>query len=178
MEFSLNCPCGNWVTVTEAAADGTVQCPCGRTMSVPPLKEMRLRAGLPAYNISPERMIEHLLASGELPGTRTCAQCGLDTEEMIQVMTECERGWTHRTGGTPWLALILTRLFWPITVWIRESVEEREYGQDKMYPLPLPVCEKCQSNLRGPAAIKQCLHKIPEYSRLLNKYPDARVTIQ
>src|SRR5262245_19062087 len=131
MDFRINCPCGSHVMVTEGAADGTRQCSCGRTLAVPSLKELRLQAGLPAYNISPELMIEHLLAAGELPGSQACARCGAHTDDLILVLTRCEQSWTRRTGGFSWLTLIVSAFFLPFTIWFREEREETTYGTDK-----------------------------------------------
>jgi hypothetical protein len=146
-------------------------------MTVPSLKEMRLQAGLPAYNISPEAVIEHLLPIGRLPGSKICVVCGTETDHSIQILTECERSWTERSGGFSWITLIFTTIFFPVRVWLWESVDEQEYGRDKVYSLPLPVCKECESAVRGRKAIKKFLDKIPEYSRLLEKFPDARVAV-
>ena len=178
MDFRIDCQCGLCFTVTEASAGGTVDCPCGRAVSVPSLKELRLRAGLPPYNISPETVIEQLLATSQLPGSKTCVRCGADTSDIIHVVTECERSWTHREGGFSWMTLLVTALFFPIALWLWVRKEEKEYGKDKVYALPLPLCRACEPAVRGRKALKQCLMKIPDYSRLLEKFPDARLTVQ
>jgi hypothetical protein len=178
MDFRLTCLCGQGVTVTEAAAETDIGCSCGRAISVPSLKEMRLQAGLPAYDISPETIIEHLLPLGQLPGSKACVGCGAETDHSIQVLTECERSWSSHSGGFSWMTLLLSALFFPFRVWLWQEAEEREYGRDKVYSLPLPVCTGCKATLRGRKAILQGLHKIPEYARLLDKFPDASVVIQ
>jgi hypothetical protein len=53
----------------------------------------------------------------------------------------------------------------------------REYGKDKIYTLPLAVCQECQSDLRGERKLKEALRHVPEYNRLLNKFPDAVVRL-
>jgi hypothetical protein len=178
MDFLINCACGKTVTVTEAAAGGTIPCPCGRALSVPALKELRLQAGLPPYNISPEAEIEYLLPAGRLPGTKTCVCCGSQTDDSVQILTECEKTWVRGSGGFSWATLLVTWLFFPIALFYREPREEREYGRDKIYSLPLPICRECQPTLRGRKTIKKCLHKIQPYSRLLEKFPDATLTVQ
>lgn len=132
----------------------------------------------PPYNISPELMIEHLLAAGKVPGTRTCARCGSETDDLIQVVTECERSWSHETGGFSWLTLLLTTCFFPITIWFWEKRQETVYGEDKVYSLPLPVCMSCQPAMRNPKALKQGLHMVAAYARLLEKFPNAKVTVR
>ena len=91
MEFRIDCPCGEHVVVTEAAAGATLTCACGRPISVPSLWELRVAAGLPAYDPGPELLIQHLLAAGKLPGTKLCLGCGFETEQVFEVRTECER---------------------------------------------------------------------------------------
>jgi hypothetical protein len=180
MNFRIPCSCGQFVTVTEGAADGTAHCPCGRVLSVPSLKELRLQAGLPPYNISPEKMIEHLLLARELPGSRNCARCGVPTENLVQVTTECERTWKRRTGGFSWLPLIFSILLLPFRDWLWGSVEEEdeeECGQDKIYVLPLPVCRLCAPNVRGTTVLKECMKTIPVYDQLLEKFPEAKVRV-
>src|SRR5262249_24610506 len=103
-----------------------------------------------------------------------CARCGVDTEEIIQVVTECERAWTHRSGGFSWgtlLALLLTG------VWVREKRVEKEYGKNKVYTLPCCVCREGQRTLRSQREIKRCLREIPDYNRLFEKFPNARLTV-
>jgi hypothetical protein len=177
MNFDLDCECGQSVTVSEAAAEGTALCICGRSIAVPPLKEMRLQAGLPAYNLSPEMVIEHLLPAGRLPGSTSCARCGEETKDAIHVLTECERSWTTKSGEFSWSTLIVTSLFLPVSIFHWRRVEKKRYGRDKVYSLPLPICEDCKPAVRGRKRIKQYLQRIPEYCRLLDKFPDARVTL-
>jgi hypothetical protein len=178
MDFRISCSCGHSITVTEGAAGRAIDCPCGRVIKVPSFKEMRLQAGLPAYNISPEAEIEQMLPAGQLPGSKTCVVCGKETDNSIQVLTECERAWSKHSGGFSWLTLLVTSLWFPVRVWLWEGVDEQEYGRDKVYSLPLPVCEPCECAVRGQKAIKKCLREIPEYNRLLEKFPDARVAVR
>jgi hypothetical protein len=175
LQFRVNCECGNQIVVKEGSAGARIACPCGRSISVPSLKELRIQAGLPPYELSPELVIEHLLAAGELPFGKTCVQCQQETDEIIQVNTECERAWVHRTGGFSWGTLLFSMFVLPIRIWFWERREETVYGKDKIYPLPLRVCQACQRTLRRQRAIKECLRRIPEYDRLLDKFPDAVV---
>jgi hypothetical protein len=175
MDFRIPCQCGQHVLVTEGSAGATVPCPCGRTLAVPSLKELRLQVGLSPYELSPELVIEGLLASGEWLPNKTCAQCNTDTADIIQIMVECERSWS-RSSGTSWPALVLACLISPWVLLFRERNEEKVYGKDKVLWLPLAVCMPCQINLRRSKVIKECLRKVPEYRQLLDKFPNARVS--
>jgi hypothetical protein len=177
MDFNVACSCGQILTVNEAAAEGTRNCPCGRMVAIPSLREMRLKAGLPAFNISPEIMIEHLLLDGQLPGTKTCVVCGKETDHLIQILIECERRWTKTSSGFSWGTLFLSMLFLPVLLFRWRAIEGQSYGRDKVYSLPLAACSECKSAIRNRKAILQALDKIPEYSRLIEKFPDATVTV-
>jgi hypothetical protein len=176
MEFRIDCPCGMPLEVTEASAGGTVGCVCGRTVPVPPLTELRVRAGLPPYQVSPEVLIEHLLGSGELPPDNDCLECGRPTDGLAFVRVECERLWVKTGPGVFWYILlgwfnILAAIFlW----WSRK--EGAEFGRDKVYRLPLPVCEECRPKLR-PGLARDWTCRVGVYEQLLDKFPDAAVRL-
>ena len=88
MEFRVDCACGIPLKVTEASAGGSVQCVCGGTVPIPPLTELRVRAGLAPYHVSPEVLIEHLLEAGELPPDNYCVGCRQPTDESAAVRQE------------------------------------------------------------------------------------------
>ena len=100
MDVHIDCQCGEYLLVSEGSAGATITCPCGRPLKVPSLKEFRLRAGLPAYEPSPEMIIQHQLLAGGLPPDRNCVHCGADTDQVVQVAVECEKAF--RTGGFSW----------------------------------------------------------------------------
>jgi hypothetical protein len=186
MKFRIDCPCGEFVDVGEGAAGATFTCVCGRPIVVPSLSDMRTRAGVPTNAISPEFVVEHLLATGGFDGGKSCVACGIDTDATIVVTTECERAIQHKSGGFSWpLFLFLLIFCFPLWfwylfayVWAYQGPETpQEFGRDKIYPLPLRICQACRQKLAGPADIKQCLRKIQEYDLLLTKFPDANVTI-
>jgi hypothetical protein len=54
----------------------------------------------------------------------------------------------------------------------------RELGKDKIYALPLAVCPECQPDLRRERKLKEALRQVPEYDRLLDKFPDAIVRLR
>jgi hypothetical protein len=185
MKFRVDCPCGEHIEVGEGAAGATFMCSCGRPIAVPSLAELRTRAGLPANHISPEFVIEHLLLTRDLVPSKACVECGIDTDAIIHVQTECERVVKERSGEFSWplflFLLFVCPLWWLWYLWayvlIGERPQEHEFGRDKIYPLPLRVCKACQQKLSNAAIIKQSLRKVPEYDFLLEKFPDARVTL-
>jgi hypothetical protein len=182
MEFRIDCPCGEHVVVTEASAGATLTCACGRPISVPSLWELRVAAGLPAYDPGPELLIQHLLAAGKLPGTKLCLGCGFETEQVFEVRTECERSHVVDTGGSSCLTAGL--IFWISPLWaaIRffgpsDATQTEVLGRDTIFALPVPVCSDCHGTLRNRKRLKQSMQQIPEYRRLLEKFPWARVKL-
>lgn len=173
MEFQVPCQCGHRMIVTEGSAGAVLRCSCGRTVSIPSLKDLRLQVGLAPYDLSPELVLDQLLIDGELPPDRTCIQCGLQTEDVIFVIVECEKA--IRKGGFSWSAFILSFLFLPIKILRWE--QEVQYGQDKVYTLPLAFCENCRKEVRRPKNIKQCMRQVQIYDRLLEKFPDATIRV-
>jgi hypothetical protein len=181
MEFRVDCTCGAHFMVREGLAGTKRTCTCGRVVTVPPLHELRRQIGLRPYEVSPELVIEHMLASGELPADHACVRCGAETDAVVHVQAECERVQV-RTGGEPTWLLVLLLLISPVLLLmgllLRQRGDQKEYGKDKIYMLPLAVCPKCRSTLRNPTEIKDALCRVPEYRQLLDKFPDASVIVR
>jgi hypothetical protein len=174
MDYRLSCACGQQVTVNESAAGTTVTCPCGRAIDVPSWRELSIRSGRRAPALSPELVIETLLAAGKVPFEPICARCGAETDRQVQVMAECERVQV-KGGGLSWLTLTLSALFLPVLIFYRKS--QVAHGRDKVYWLPLPVCQPCQGQLPDEASLRRALQKVEVYARLLKKFPKARIRL-
>src|SRR5262245_58695849 len=128
-EYRTDCSCGKRFTVTEGDAGGTLRCSCGHIVRVPSLHELRAQIGLTPYDLSPELVIENLLAAGRLPPTKSCTCCGRETDEILQVVTECERSWVRWTGGVSWAHLLAMMI---LPIWLWERSERKEFGRDKI----------------------------------------------
>jgi hypothetical protein len=178
MVFRIDCDCGIPLKVSEASAGGSVQCLCGRTVPVPQLTELRVRAGLPPYHIGPELLIEHLLLRGELPPTRACVECGNDTGDRVYVCAVCERARVRQSGGISWAVLLFGFLLFRALIRIWEERETTVLGKDKIYRLPLPVCAACRPRLRGPHVVREWLGRVAVYEQLLDKFPDADLNLE
>jgi hypothetical protein len=171
MEHRVPCDCGGYVTVDERAAGTTVECTCGRTVRVPSLRKLAALSGDPTRGLSPELEIETLFSAGKMPFESICVRCGQDTNETVQAKVECERAWI--IGGFDWGTLIVT-LFLPLTIFRWRA--RRRLGQDKIYWLPLPVCDECRDHLEKAAELRRCLQEVDVYKRLLEKFPRASVS--
>jgi hypothetical protein len=181
MEVRIDCPCGEHVIVTDASAGATLTCSCGRPISVPSTPALRVAAGLSPYDYSPEQVLEYLLSAGRLPGTNVCIHCGFETDQVLDVYTECETQ-IRTNAGTPLWFMLVTGFFLPITFLLHlfrsEAGDVQWFGRDTKFLLPIPVCEHCQGLLRRRKLLKKCMQQIPEYRRLLEKFPQARVKLR
>ena len=179
MEYELTCECGNKIRVRETAAGAREECACGRTILVPSLHELRRQAGFDEPKLPPEKVVETLLLAGKLPQEDHCVVCGCATGNFIVCTTECERA-VVVSGLKPWWVYLLgmLSLSWKVLLLIHASArEDREWGKDRIFPLPLRVCANCQPHLTDEAALMTALDRVPLYRRLLDKYPQARATI-
>ena len=179
MDHHLDCECGDQVAVRESDAGTTALCHCGRTVVIPSLHKLRRRAGVYESSLPPDRVVETLLLAGKLPEEADCVLCGLSTDASICCTTECERSFAQ-DGQLPWWVYLLGLLtfgwFGVFVVNVSEgSVKVR--GTDRIFPLPLRVCDACQHQLTSPEKVKAALSLVPLYRRLLNKYPNAQVSL-
>jgi hypothetical protein len=165
--------------VSEGSAGAKIPCACGRTITVPPLHVLRAEVGLSPYpGVSPEMAVERLLAAGRLPADNRCVGCGQETDQVTLVRTECERA-VVRGGGVSWPRLLLTLLAAPFGVLvIPRGDAPQEYGRDKIYSLPLVLCEACRPAAQGPDALWDYLRRVPLYQELLTKFPAAKVELE
>jgi hypothetical protein len=179
MEYELDCECGNTIRVRETAAGAREQCPCGRTLVVPSLHELRRRAGLHQPELPIETVVETLLLARKLPADDRCALCGTATDGLIWCTTECERAYVQSGRPARWVYLLgLLTFGWVGAAVVHATAEDdREWGKDRVFPLPLRVCAGCRPRLDGPSALRSALWRVPVYRRLLEKYPGARITV-
>lgn len=180
MDFRIQCPCGLAMTISEAAAGSVTKCACGKDVKIPEWTELRVRAGLPPYNVSPELLIEHILQNRELPFDNKCLRCEVPTDHLIQVLTTCEKTLVQQSGGGIWSILVATLLGGALWGALASQMrgEEKVHGRDKRYLLPLRICPDCARTLKSRQEIKMCLCAVPTYNLLLDKFPDAEISLQ
>jgi predicted nucleic acid-binding Zn ribbon protein len=180
MLYHLDCACGAKSAVRETAAGAKEVCHCGRTVVVPSLRDLRRLSGLPEPNLSPDMVAETLLLAGNLPQEDHCVLCGAATNDFICCTTECERAQVERSQPSAWQYALCFLTFGLIGVAVitRASARNhREWGKDRIFPLPLRVCAACQPQLTDPEDLKAALMRVPMDRRLLEKYPVARITL-
>jgi hypothetical protein len=179
MEYRLPCPCGEDVPVPESAAGTSVLCHCGRSVTVPSLRELRRQWGVEEPEFSVEMAVDALLHAGKLPEEDHCVLCGMATDGTICCYTECEKAYVQERSPS-WLAMVLAFLTFGLlgAVIVAHAPRKRtEWGRDHIYSLPLRVCDACRQELTSVEALKDALCRVPLYRRLLKKYPAARVSL-
>jgi hypothetical protein len=186
MNYEVRCECGKTLEVTGADAGASLRCGCGRTVDVPPLHQLRLAVGEEA--LSPAVRIETMLFKKQLPGTRECVVCFRETDDIVSFHVVCERGTMKDddsapdgvAGGCLFGCLVggLPGLIGANRLMRRSAPSApKQVGQDVAFTLPMPVCAACEREVSDPAAFPVALRHIPEYAALLDRYPNARITL-
>jgi hypothetical protein len=179
MEYSVTCLCQKAIPVTAAQAGTEVACSCGRTIKVPRLSELRLTTGRDAYEAGVVSAIQRLIRTGELPYGDTCALSGWPTNDVYELLVECERPWAKQVGKSlplPWEVLL--GLFSPISIWRRE-VRTEIHGRQTVIRVPLRVRQEHHawlSRMRSQRKLRRLLGTVPIYAQLLHEYPDAYIS--
>lgn len=175
--YQVQCECGKAHAVGAADAGASLRCPCGRTVEVPPLHQLRTAAG--ELGVSPVVQLQGMLIKNELPGTRMCACCGRETEHLVRVSVSCERIITKEQSTKG--AALLGCLAFGALAGIAASVLSRagnppvQHGTEVSFVLPVRVCEACDSTLTNSASLREALSKTPAYAALLDRYPEALI---
>jgi hypothetical protein len=125
-------------------------------------------------------VVETLLLANKLPEEVNCILCGRATDGVIRCTTECERAYVEVGEPSRWGLLIgyLTFGWLGAAVAAAGAGEDREWGKDRIFPLPLRVCATCRPRLTTEEELKAALSRVLVYRRLLEKYPHAKVTLE
>lgn len=177
MDYHISCPCGRAVTINEAAAGTHVWCECGQKVVIPSMRELRRLAGIES-EAAPEMVVEAMLLADKLPQEDLCVLCGEVTDGIAYFRTECELAYVSDNRTPTWARVLALFTFSWVGFLIASSRggEEREYGKDRIYTLPLRVCPACRPKLADPNEARAALRRVPLYDRLLQRFPQARVT--
>jgi hypothetical protein len=178
MDITIACPCGEKFTRNEGSAGVRWKCSCGRDLQVPTLAELRRMSGEPE---DPERRIRGGIDKSELFPDRACCRCEARTDAWVPVMIECEPG-NFDAGGFDWKTLLftigLTLFLFPVGIGyiLLRSRGPNAGSYGKGYRVPLLICAACQKRL-DKGGLVECLRQVPVYDRLLDKYPEAKVSV-
>jgi len=178
-QLHVTCPCGERLAVTSGMAGESVPCRCGRKLAVPPLSELRRRAGADAYVTNAVEAVRKKLNRGELPAGPGCILCGSPAHSTVACRVVCERAFAGREsedGGSFLAFLMLGGLSFLRRK--RPGGSGEVHGRDTDVELPLRLCDSCRSNagnLRRPRALRRLIAAVPDYQRVLDEYPEAEL---
>lgn len=172
--YPVACECGQVHQVPATMAGSRFPCACGREVSVPSLG--RLKASVGQSAVSAEVRIEQMLQRGMLPEETSCLVCRKPTKDVAHAWTVCERATVQQPGGWVTSLLSFVTILWGFIIFYKQLRETSE-GRDLRFRLPLRVCRDCTDQLRDPRRLKETLLDVPVYSDLLQKYPDADVSL-
>jgi hypothetical protein len=171
MDYPVTCACGRTHRVSSGAAGTRLVCGCGRQVEVPSLHALRTQAG--ELTVSVELLLGALLRDGHFPEEKDCLRCGIPTTDICYALVVCER--PEVRSKYDW-SLSLVGLLFGHLVFSRRG-EDRERGRNVSFRLPLRVCSDCTSRLRHPALV-EAMRQVPLYGQLLEKYPQAEVSLE
>jgi len=174
MDFTIDCSCGEQLRVGAADAGGTKRCQCGKANAVPSLSELRHRAGQNRYDVSIAEKLRYMFADGDLPPDNICAECGVETSNVLECSVECERPYTKGRGFWRTVLLGFFAPIWILGALNREYNEPEVFGEELIVDTPLPLCPDCAAHLtEGKHNLRELLRRAPLYDQLFQEYPKA-----
>lgn len=158
MDFPIQCRCGAVQVVSEGSAGARLQCPCGASLEVPSLRDLREGAGLTAVPVAPEKAIPQLIERGDLPPA-ACVTCGMRDVEAVPMVADCER--TTVVGGSSGVAETLAGLlispFLGAWLMVTGGEEHTVHGRETIVAVPLPLCRACHHDLPRGGGFIACI---------------------
>jgi hypothetical protein len=171
--------------VAASSAGSSVECPCGQSVPVPRLSDLRDAAGQRRFETNTIDTVRRMIAEGTLPPSRECMLSGQTTDDIARIYVECERIWSRESGRKGW-TFIFTAFFLPFWwLWIILSarmLDQRpeDFGRNTEVSIPIRVCREQQSRLRhmGSWELSELLRRIPIYAKLLDEYRGAKLSVE
>lgn len=150
---------------------------------MPLLSALRRSAGETAIPLNAIETIQGLIRDGELPKGDRCPYSGAAANCTFLVRVQCERSWVRGSEpiGARDAIVYVVFLGWigALIAYGKSRGRREELGRDTIIDLPLRVSADAAAKLarlRSQRAWKALLRKTPAYARLLDEYPDARMT--
>ena len=165
------------MTAGQAGTDLT--CTCGKTVTVPRLSQLRTQAGETAGGASPELVILCTYANDQQPvGGNACLSCGTTTTNRVACSIEYEKPWVKKEGTG--LDRILAFVLFGLLGWLYFRIGRRErrvFGEHKLFKVSVTLCPACEGPRLKPLELREILRNEPQFDRLFEKYPEAKVSI-
>ncbi|MEM6472945.1 MAG: hypothetical protein AAF802_25515 [Planctomycetota bacterium] len=187
MEFQVSCDCGAEVTVSSSQAGGTVDCRCGRTISVPRLSELRTAAGKSRFASNAVDRVNGMLKRDELPTVKDCPACGRSGNATLVIGIQCEK--VSTTDPSDQRVSLFGMLFFAfgwlssIAAILRLSTSNRGmeiHGRETRLEVPIRFCSECVHKTKSRPRnrnIRKLLISEPAYQEVLKEYPSAGLEV-
>jgi hypothetical protein len=171
--YPVGCECGATTHVPGTSAGTTFTCKCGRKLEIPTLAQLKASVG--QSSVSADLELERLTATGALPLESNCAVCDRETTDKVAFSVVCERP-EDKSGGSFWYQVFFI-WFSPLLYMMHMATRPAEVrGRNVVFRLPVRVCVACRPSVNSRPAIRDALRRTPVYARLLDKYPDAKIS--
>ena len=126
--------------VTAAHAGSDVRCTCGQVQAVPPLSELRQRAGKPRYDVDIAESIRYMVADGQLPEDDKCVTCGIATDNVLRFVIVCERQMPKGPGFWHTFFLwLLSPISGAVGEYSRMETDTELMGREKIVKAPVRI---------------------------------------
>jgi hypothetical protein len=177
--FAVTCAnCGRRVGVSAGRAGAEIVCPCGNTLHVPLLSDLRRQEGKSGYGDDPRSVIARLLTERDsLPGD-ACVGCQRPTKEKIVCIADLESSQASSYNPLRYLRSIM--LFFNWTLMKRANKDRAIRNNENAIRLPVTFCRQCREvnkDLHRGWALKKLLQCVPVYTQLLEECPQAKLTL-
>jgi hypothetical protein len=172
MDYRFKCDCGREITVSQTAAGTLVDCACGRSVRVA-FVGAATRPCWRGHSVAGFRG-RATFACGASAGRRRLHRLRPHTGREIALLDRLRT----RTGRRPHPpTVVVGAAFHPVSSLLWRPSQRRKYGQDVVFPVPFPLCSACRPMVSSTEALKAVLRLTPVYARLLDKYPEAEVSL-
>lgn len=148
MDYPVQCQCGAVRLVPEERAGTSLRCPCGSTIAVPDLADLRSGAGARMGPPTPEKTIVNGVDSGRLPPEH-CATCGSAATKLLQYEAICEKSFVGSSGTNGFVECLLIGFGWLVGGMVGAAFatvpreEQTMLGRDLVVPVPIRLCHSC-----------------------------------
>ncbi|WP_146118819.1 hypothetical protein [Blastopirellula marina] len=192
MPYLIHCECGEPLEVTATQAGSTVTCRCGKVVDVPMMSVLRRSAGESAMPLNIVEQINGMVKRGELPTNDLCPISQRRPDLTVYLDVRCEQSYADRRAQLEesdhyiipyflfgWIFAVFYTLLRYALVKSKTPSELERHGHDVSVKVPLAISsteKETFTKTRSQARLKQWLESTPIYVKLLEEYPQARVT--
>jgi hypothetical protein len=181
LRTTLLCDCGNSNAVSAMEAGTLINCPCGKSITVPSLSKLRQLAGQDAFVTNPADAIRKIQRDGGNPAGDRCVLCGSDSPQFYECHALCEspqlkHAQDAEASDIPRQMLgvanyiLLGPILWLLAAFAfarRPADSGNEVvGHEVQVAFTLPICNACAASsgdVTRPTVAKRLMELVPIY---------------